>query len=127
MERLGYGTLWYGESLAQEAFGRGAMYLAATERLVIASGIANIWARDAAAMANGGRTLGQAARPRIRPAVLGDARIPRRDAQSSVARPRSGDPADRAGRAGAADGGPGRGAHRRGVPVLLDDRSRPRG
>jgi probable F420-dependent oxidoreductase len=57
MERLGYGTLWYGEALAQEAFARGAIYLAATERLVIASGIANIWARDAAAMANGGRTL----------------------------------------------------------------------
>lgn len=60
MERLGYGTLWYGESLAQEAFGRGAIYLAATERLVVASGIANIWARDAAAMANGGRTLAEA-------------------------------------------------------------------
>ncbi len=60
MERLGYGTLWYGESLAQEAFARGAIYLAATERLVIASGIANIWARDAAAMANGGRTLAEA-------------------------------------------------------------------
>ena len=60
MEELGYGTLWYGEGLAQEVFGRGAVYLAATERLVIASGIANIWARDAAAMANGGRTLSEA-------------------------------------------------------------------
>jgi probable F420-dependent oxidoreductase len=60
VERLGYGTLWYGESLAQEAFARGAIYLAATERLVVASGIANIWARDAAAMANGGRTLAEA-------------------------------------------------------------------
>ncbi len=60
MERLGYGSLWYGESLAREAFGQGAIYLAATERLVIASGIANIWARDAAAMANGGRTLAEA-------------------------------------------------------------------
>jgi probable F420-dependent oxidoreductase len=60
MERLGYGTLWYGESLAQEAFARGAIYLAATERLVVASGIANIWVRDAAAMANGGRTLAEA-------------------------------------------------------------------
>jgi probable F420-dependent oxidoreductase len=60
MERLGYGTLWYGESVAREAFGQGAIYLAATERLVIASGIANIWARDAAAMANGGRTLAEA-------------------------------------------------------------------
>ena len=32
MERLGYGTLWYGEALAQEALARGAIYLAATER-----------------------------------------------------------------------------------------------
>jgi probable F420-dependent oxidoreductase len=60
VERLGYGTLWYGEALAQEAFARGAIYLAATGRLVVASGIANIWARDAAAMANGGRTLAEA-------------------------------------------------------------------
>ena len=60
MERLGYGTLWYGEALAREAFAQGAIYLAATERLVVASGIANIWARDAAAMANGGRTLAEA-------------------------------------------------------------------
>ena len=60
MERLGYGTIWYGESLGREAFAQGAIYLAATERLVVASGIANIWARDAAAMANGGRTLAEA-------------------------------------------------------------------
>ena len=60
MERLGYGTLWYGEALAREAFAQGAIYLAATERLVVASGIANIWVRDGAAMANGGRTLAEA-------------------------------------------------------------------
>ena len=60
MEQLGYGTLWYGESLAREALSQGAVYLAATEQLVIASGIANIWVRDAAAMANGGRTLAEA-------------------------------------------------------------------
>jgi probable F420-dependent oxidoreductase len=60
MERLGYGTLWYGEALGREAFAQGAIYLAATDRLVVASGIANIWARDAAAMANGGRALAEA-------------------------------------------------------------------
>jgi probable F420-dependent oxidoreductase len=60
MERLGYGTLWYGESFAREAFAQGALYLAATERLIVASGIANIWARDPSAMANGGRTLAEA-------------------------------------------------------------------
>jgi probable F420-dependent oxidoreductase len=60
MERLGYGTLWYGEALGREAFAQGAIYLSATDRLVVGSGIANIWARDAAAMANGGRTLAEA-------------------------------------------------------------------
>jgi probable F420-dependent oxidoreductase len=60
MERFGYGALWVGESLAMEAFGRAAMLLAATRRMVIATGIANIWARDPAAMANGGRTLAEA-------------------------------------------------------------------
>jgi probable F420-dependent oxidoreductase len=60
MEQLGYGTLWIGESLAQEAFGHAAILLSATERLVVATGIANIWARDAAAMTNGGRTIAEA-------------------------------------------------------------------
>lgn len=60
MEQFGYGTLWVGEGLAQEAFGRAAVLLAGTEKLVVATGIANIWARDAAAMANGGRTLAEA-------------------------------------------------------------------
>ena len=60
MERLGYGTLWYGESSGREAFAQGALFLTATDRLVVASGIANIWARDAAAMAAGGRTLAEA-------------------------------------------------------------------
>jgi len=60
MERLGYGTLWYGEAMAREAFVQGAIFLAATSRLVVASGIANIWARDAMAMAAGGRSLAEA-------------------------------------------------------------------
>lgn len=60
MERLGYGTLWYGEAMAREAFVQGAIFLAATSRLVVASGIANIWARDPTAMAAGGRSLAEA-------------------------------------------------------------------
>jgi probable F420-dependent oxidoreductase len=60
MEDLGYGTLWYGESMAREAFAQGAIYLSATSRLVIASGIANIWARDPMAMAAGGRAIAEA-------------------------------------------------------------------
>jgi probable F420-dependent oxidoreductase len=57
MEDLGYGTLWYGEAIGRESFAFAAILLAATRRLVVASGIANIWARDAMAMANGAKAL----------------------------------------------------------------------
>jgi probable F420-dependent oxidoreductase len=60
IEQLGYGTLWYGESVAREAFAQASIFLSATSTLVIASGIANIWARDAMAMAAGGRALAEA-------------------------------------------------------------------
>ena len=59
-EQLGFGTLWYGEGTAKEVFAQGAIYLSATERLVVASGIANIWARDPTAMAAGGKSLADA-------------------------------------------------------------------
>lgn len=58
---LGYPTLWIPESLgSKEIFAHAGLLLGATEALVIASGIANIWARDAVAMANGARTLVEA-------------------------------------------------------------------
>jgi alkanesulfonate monooxygenase SsuD/methylene tetrahydromethanopterin reductase-like flavin-dependent oxidoreductase (luciferase family) len=46
-EQLGYAALWYPEALSYESFGLGSFLLANTERLIIASGIANIYARDA--------------------------------------------------------------------------------
>jgi len=60
MEKLAYGTLWYGESVAREAFAQAAIFLGGTSRLVVASGIANIWARDPMAMAAGGRAIAEA-------------------------------------------------------------------
>jgi probable F420-dependent oxidoreductase len=60
MEKLGYGTLWFGESMAREAFAQAAIFLSATSSLVVASGIANIWVRDPMAMAAGGRALAEA-------------------------------------------------------------------
>ena len=61
LERLGIGTLWIPESLgSKEVFAHAGLLLAATDKLVIATGIANIWARDATAMANGNRALGEA-------------------------------------------------------------------
>jgi probable F420-dependent oxidoreductase len=61
IEELGYDTLWYSEGLGtREAFSNGAVLLAATERIRIASGIANIWGRDAVAAANAARVLADA-------------------------------------------------------------------
>ena len=61
LEGLGLPVLWIPESLgSKEIFAHAGLLLAASERLVIAPGIANIWARDATAMANGHRTLTEA-------------------------------------------------------------------
>jgi probable F420-dependent oxidoreductase len=60
IQELGYGTLWYGEAVAREAFAQASIFLSATSKLVIASGIANIWARDPMAMGAGGRALAEA-------------------------------------------------------------------
>ncbi len=60
IEDLGYGTLWVGEAARREAFANAAVLLSASTTLVVATGIANIWARDPMAMAAGQRTLGEA-------------------------------------------------------------------
>ena len=61
VETLGFKTLWIQESLgSKEVFAHAGILLAATKTLVIATGIANIWARDPVAMANGAKTLAEA-------------------------------------------------------------------
>jgi probable F420-dependent oxidoreductase len=60
IEELGFGAIWYGEAVAREAFALGAILLGATRQITVASGIANIYVRDAAAMANGARALAEA-------------------------------------------------------------------
>jgi probable F420-dependent oxidoreductase len=60
IETLGYGTLWVGEAARREAFANAALLLSASTRLVVATGIANIWVRDPMAMAAGQRTLSEA-------------------------------------------------------------------
>jgi probable F420-dependent oxidoreductase len=46
VEAWGYGTLWIPEAVGREVFSASAWLLANTSRLIIASGIANIYARD---------------------------------------------------------------------------------
>lgn len=61
LEALGIAALWIPESLgSKEVFAHSGIILGATQRLLIATGIANIWARDPVAMANGQRALSDA-------------------------------------------------------------------
>src|SRR5437867_3362059 len=61
VEALAFGSLWYPETLAgKEALSLATLLLDATERLVVATGIASIWARDAMAAANGARAIAEA-------------------------------------------------------------------
>ena len=46
-EAWGYGALWLSEAVGREVFSASAWLLANTSSLIIASGIANIYARDA--------------------------------------------------------------------------------
>jgi probable F420-dependent oxidoreductase len=57
MEDLGFGALWIGEATGKEALTHAAILLGGSRRLVVATGIASIWARDPFTMANAGRTL----------------------------------------------------------------------
>ncbi len=57
-EQLGYSALWYPEALRYESFGLGSFLLAHSKKLIIASGIANIYARDPTATKQGQHTLG---------------------------------------------------------------------
>ncbi|WP_086824904.1 TIGR03620 family F420-dependent LLM class oxidoreductase [Allokutzneria sp. NRRL B-24872] len=60
-EELGYGALWFGEAVTgKESLSNAAMLLGATQRIAVATGISNIWARDATAMRAGGDTLAEA-------------------------------------------------------------------
>jgi probable F420-dependent oxidoreductase len=60
LEEFGYGALWFGEATGREALTNAGLLLAGTKRIVIATGIANIYARDAVAMAAGQKTLAEA-------------------------------------------------------------------
>jgi probable F420-dependent oxidoreductase len=60
LEELGYGAVWVGEAVGREALSNAGLLLSATRRLVVATGIANIWVRDALAMVAGQNTLAEA-------------------------------------------------------------------
>jgi len=57
LDEQGWGALWFGEAYGREALTAAGMYLGATRRMAVATGIASIYARDAVATSSGARTL----------------------------------------------------------------------
>jgi probable F420-dependent oxidoreductase len=60
IEELGYAALWFGEVLGREAFTNASLLLCATSHVVVATGIANIFVRDAWAANAAAKTLAEA-------------------------------------------------------------------
>ena len=60
LEQLGFGAIWFPESVGREALTTAALLLGATSRAVIATGIANIYARDPVTTAAAQNTLAEA-------------------------------------------------------------------
>lgn len=59
VEAWGYSALWIPEAVGREAYAASSWLLANTTKLTIATGIANIYARDAVAAAAGQKTLNE--------------------------------------------------------------------
>jgi probable F420-dependent oxidoreductase len=57
IESLGFSALWFPESWGRESLTSATLLLSASTSLTIASGITNIWGRDAVAVVNAARTL----------------------------------------------------------------------
>jgi probable F420-dependent oxidoreductase len=60
IEELGYAAIWYGEAFGRDTVSQAWLLLSATQRLTVASGIANIALRDPLATAAAERALGEA-------------------------------------------------------------------
>ena len=56
IDRLGYSALWVVEAFGRDSLTYCSYLLARTDRLVIGSGVASIWAREATNMAAAART-----------------------------------------------------------------------
>jgi probable F420-dependent oxidoreductase len=61
IEQLGFPALWIPESLgSKELLSHASILLQSTERVIVTSGIASIYARDPMAMASGAKAIGEA-------------------------------------------------------------------
>jgi probable F420-dependent oxidoreductase len=60
LEELGYGSLWIGENVGREPISQASILLAASQKITIALGVVNIWARDPLATVASQYTLSEA-------------------------------------------------------------------
>jgi probable F420-dependent oxidoreductase len=60
LEDLGFRSLWLGENVGREPIAQAGIVLAATQRLVVATAVLNIWARDPLATVAAQLTLAEA-------------------------------------------------------------------
>ena len=58
-EALSFGTFWFGEGFGRDPIAHAAFLLSRTSELVIATGIASIYSRDAVAMVGGANALAE--------------------------------------------------------------------
>ena len=65
LEELGYSAIWLPEVAGRDVFVALTLLLASTTRIVGATGIANIWGRDAVAMSCGVRAVTEAFPDRV--------------------------------------------------------------
>ncbi|HUY28385.1 MAG TPA: TIGR03620 family F420-dependent LLM class oxidoreductase [Candidatus Binataceae bacterium] len=59
LEQLGYGSFWFPEAFGRDPFALAAHILSVTDRLVVGTGIANVWKREPVAMIGAARTLAE--------------------------------------------------------------------
>lgn len=59
VEKLGYSTLWFPDTFGRDPFALATHLLAATQKLVVGIGVANIWKREPFTMMSGARTVAE--------------------------------------------------------------------
>jgi probable F420-dependent oxidoreductase len=59
VEKHGYGSLWFPEGLGRDPFSVATHILTVTKKLIVGTGIANVWKREPISMISAARTLAE--------------------------------------------------------------------
>ena len=67
VEELGYSSFWFPEAFGRDPFAVAAHILTITSRLIVGTGIANVWKREPVTMINAALVMIHAVRSRPQP------------------------------------------------------------